>query len=188
MSGGKVIFPPASIFNLKSKSSNPLWNHYQCGDGRWIVLAMTQSDRYWSALCQAMGIEELTTDPRFKDDEKRHDNCEELIAILDRAFATKSAAEWAEIFTKKGIINQVVQDLEELPNDPQVIANGYIGDFDHPVLGKVKMLNSPVQFSKSPAKIRLPAPEFGEHTEQILLDICGYNWDQITELRDEEVI
>ncbi len=182
MYGKRVIAP------LRSKAANPLWNHYPCGDGRWIVLAMAQSDRYWPALCQAMGLEELIEDPRFKDADKRHDNCEALISILDRTFATKSAAEWVEIFTKKDIINQVVQNIQELPDDPQVIENAYIDEFDHPVLGKVKMLNAPVQFSKSPTKIRLPAPEFGEHTEQVLLDLCGYNWDKITKLRDEEVI
>jgi crotonobetainyl-CoA:carnitine CoA-transferase CaiB-like acyl-CoA transferase len=182
MRGEKIRAP------FRSEASNPLWNHYQCGDGRWIVLAMTQSDRHWPALCKAMGLEELIKDPRFIDDDTRHDNCGDLISILDKRFAAKPAEEWAEIFTKQDIINQVVQHLEDLPNDPQVIANEYIGDFDHPVLGKVKMVNAPYKLSKSPAKLRLPAPEFGEHTEQILLDICGYDWEQITELRNEEVI
>lgn len=182
MQGQKMRAP------FRTKAANPLWNHYQCGDGKWIVLSMTQADRHWPALCKAMGLEELIKDPRFEDVDKKRDNCEVLIAILDKKFTTKSADEWTEIFTKVDIINQVVQELEELIDDPQVIANDYIGDFDHPVLGKIKMVNAPFKFSKSPAKIRLPAPEFGEHTEQVLLDICGYDWDKITELRDEEVI
>jgi len=173
---------------FRSKAANPLWNHYQCGDGRWIVLAMAQSDRYWTSLCQAMGLQELIEDSRFKDADKRHDHSEELISILDRTFTTRPASEWAEIFTQNEIINQTVQDLEDLQSDPQVTENEYISDFDHPALGKVKMVNHPVQYSKSPVKMRLPAPEFGQHTEEVLLDICGYDWDKITQLKNEKVI
>jgi len=185
---GALMYGDRMRAPLRSKAANPLWNHYPCGDGRWIVLAMTQSDRYWPRFCQAMGREELIDDPRSADADKRRDNSEEIIAILDQTFASKSAEEWAKILTENDIINQTVQNLEELPNDPQVIENEYINEFDHPVLGKLKMVNCPVQFSKSPAKLRLPAPEFGEHTEAVLLEICGYDWNRITELRDEEVI
>ena len=76
---------------VRTQATNCLWNHYKCKDGRWIVLAMTQSDRYWPAFCEAMGKEDLIEDPRFSDIDRRHEHCEELISILDPIFLTKSA-------------------------------------------------------------------------------------------------
>lgn len=172
----------------RTHAGNPLWNWYQCKDGKWLILCMVQSQRYWADLCRVMGLEELIDDPRFNDAEPRRQNCVELIKILDRAFATRTRAEWEKALTEGGdFVYQAVQDLEDLEHDPQVIANKYIVDFDHPALGPVKMLNCPVAFSKTPAGIFRSAPEFGENTEEILLEL-GYSWEDIVQLKDEEVI
>jgi len=169
--------------------SNPLWNLYECKGNQWIVLAHLQSDRYWAAFCEALGIEEYKDDPRFASMDKRAENSQELISICDRAFATKTYDEWDKIFQAKGdFIYTKVQHVADLPSDPQVIENEYIVDFDHPVLGKIKMVGLPVKFSKTPGSIRLPAPEFGEHTEIVLNEIGGYSWEEIGQLREEEVI
>ena len=66
--------------------------------------------------------------------------------------------------------------------------NGYIVDFDHPVLGKIKMPGYPVHFSKSWAGTRVAAPELGEHTEEVLTDIGDYTKDEIVRLQKEGVI
>jgi crotonobetainyl-CoA:carnitine CoA-transferase CaiB-like acyl-CoA transferase len=169
---------------------NPLANIYQCKDGQWIGLSEPQSDRYWSQFCKVMGIEHLEKDPRFTDEWKRRDNNKEFIAILDKIFAEKTREEWAELFQKQGkyfVAWERVQTIPDLLNDPQVIANNYIVDFDHPVLGKIKVQPFPIRFSKTRVGPRGPAPEFGQHTEEVLLEI-GYTWDDIAQLREEEVI
>lgn len=172
----------------RTKAQNPLWNHYQCGDGQWIALGLLQSDRYWHDFCGALHIEHLEKDSRFESMDKRADNCAELISILDKVFATKTYEQWADILKEnEDFIFTVVQARSDLATDRQVIANEYITEYDHPVLGKVKMVGCPVKFSKTPPAIRLPAPEFGEHTEEILLEI-GYTWDDIARLREEEVL
>ena len=74
-----------------------------------------------------------------------------------------------------------------LPAAPQVQANDYIVDFDHPQHGTIQMLGMPVRLSETPGSIRSPAPEFGQHSEEILLDL-GYDWDAISDLRKREVI
>jgi crotonobetainyl-CoA:carnitine CoA-transferase CaiB-like acyl-CoA transferase len=76
----------------------------------------------------------------------------------------------------------------ELINDEQSLANGYVAEIDHPSLGKVKMVGNPVSFSGTPVKVDGYAPMFGQHTEEVLLDILGYDWDKIQQLKDEEVI
>ena len=76
----------------------------------------------------------------------------------------------------------------DLASDPQVIANEYIVDFEHPTLGKIKLPGVPVKFAKTPGTLRLPAPEFGQHTEEVLREVCGYSWNEIAKLREEDVI
>ena len=80
-----------------------------------------------------------------------------------------------------------VQTIAELKDDPQVIANDYIADVDHPVLGPVKLANHPIHYSETPSSIRTVAPDLGQHTEEILLEI-GYEWPDITSLQDKGVI
>ena len=88
----------------RSESGNPIYNHYMCKDGKWIVIAHLQPDRYWGNVCRAMGLEELENDPRFNTIEARHDNGSELVAILDERFASKTRDEWMEIFGESEII------------------------------------------------------------------------------------
>ena len=173
----------------RNKAPSHLWNHYQCGDSKWICLGMAQADRYWSDFCKALGIAELEKDPRFATMEKRAQHCEEFIAILDRVFASKPRDEWMKILKKGGdFIYTVVNSISDLPSDPQVLANDYVVDFDHPTMGPIKVVGQPVTFSKTPGSVRAPAPEFGEHTEQILIDLLGYTWEDIAQLKEEEVI
>ncbi len=173
----------------RKNARNPLWNHYLCKDGRWIVLGMLQPDRQWSAVCQALGIEHLEKDPRFEDQVKRAENSEEIIAIMDEVFITKSASEWMKILKEAGdIICTPIQRIPDLVNDSQVLANDYIIDYNHEVLGPLKAVGIPIQLSKTPGEVKCEAPEFGQHTEEVLIEIGGYSWEEIAELRNEEVI
>lgn len=185
---GTIVSGHAPPRVSRKKAYNPLWNIYQCGDQKWIALAMLQPDRYWSIFCQALHLNHLVEDPRFRDMETRRKNCEELITILDSVFLTKSSSEWLKILKNAGdIICSPVNTLEDLITDSQVLENEYITEFDHPALGKIKAVGMPIKFHKSPARLRLPAPEFGQHTEEILLE-KGYDWEEIIQLRDEGVI
>jgi len=173
----------------RKQAPNPVWNIYECSDGKWITLAMFQPDRQWPAVCKALELQELVDDPRFCNMERRSENCSELIAIFDKVFTTQSCAEWMRRLKQAGdIICSPVNTLEDLPHDQQVIENEYIVDFDHPALGRIKFVGLPVRFSKTPGAIRLPAPEFGQHTEEVLLDIGEYSWEEIAELREKGVI
>ncbi|MCH8868660.1 MAG: CoA transferase [Chloroflexi bacterium] len=173
----------------RSAARNVLWNAYRCKDELWIAFSMNQSDRYWPAFCKAINKPELLEDDRFNDMEARADNREELILLLDDIFLTRVRADWAKAMDDTGgIIWAPVQDVWDLPNDPQVIENNYIVDFDHDVLGKVKYLQTPVGYSDTPLFTRKSAPQHGEDTENILIDLLGYTWDDIASLQDDRVI
>jgi crotonobetainyl-CoA:carnitine CoA-transferase CaiB-like acyl-CoA transferase len=68
-----------------------------------------------------------------------------------------------------------------------VIANDYIVEIEDPIHGRVKVPGIPVQLSETPGKVERLAPELGQHTEEVLMELCGYTWDDLAKLREEEV-
>ena len=173
----------------RSMARNPLWNYYKCEDGKWFAFSMNQSDRYWPFICKAIDRTDLLEDERFGSMDSRTEYREELVAVLDEIFITRAREEWAELFTgNEDIIWERVQDVFDLPSDPQVIANNYIVDFDHPVVGPSKWLQTPLGYNKTPLSTRKMAPAHGENTEEILIETLGYTWDDIATLQNEGVI
>ena len=173
---------------IRAEAGNPIYNHYQCKDGRWLVIAhLDLTNRYWPRLCKALAIEELEHDIRFNNIEARGRNGKELVAILDQAFATKTRDQWFKILKKAGCIYTPVQAPSEVVSDPQALANNYFVEVDHPEWGKTKMTGFPWDFSETPASCRRPAPAFGQHNEEILLEI-GYTGGDIAQFREEGVI
>ena len=158
-------------------------------DGRWIAFSINQGDRCWPFLCDAIGRPDLVDDSRFNSIEARTENRGELVAILDSIFITKPLADWAEILEDSGnTIWERVQEVFGLPNDQQVVANDYIIDFDHTIIGPSKWLQTPVGYNKTPISTRKMAPAHGEHTEEVLIDTLSYTWDDIGRLQDASVI
>jgi len=170
-------------------ATNPLWNHYRCGDDRWLALSMLQPDRYWEPFCAVLEIPEAAADPRFKTMLDRMMNAGECIALLDEVFARRPRAEWLRRLASGGdFIYSIINSVDDLPDDPQMQANGYVTAFEHPAFGPTQVVGLPVRLSETPGSIRLPAPEFGQHTEEILTEVLGYSWEEIGRLREEEVI
>ncbi len=176
--------------SFRAEAGNPLWNHYRCADDKWLALAMLQPDRYWADLARAVGRPELAEDERFKDAQTRGANAPACVALLDEAFATKPRDEWMQILRDDAgdFIFTVVNEVTDLKDDPQMLANDYIADFDHPEHGAMKMLGIPVGLSETPGSIRNSAPQHGQHTEEILIDLLGYDWEAIGKLREDGVL
>jgi len=170
-------------------TKNPLTNFYRCKDEKWLLFAEIQSDRYWSEFCDAVGITEHRDDERFSDSMKRRENTAELIVILDRIIATKTREQWLDIFKTKGVgfAYEVINSVSDLTDDRQMLENEFIVPYEHALFGDARLLNFPVKFNATPAEIKSHAPELGQHTEEVLLEI-GYSWEDISRLSDEEVI
>lgn len=166
---------------------NPLYNHYECKDGKWVQFQMLQTDRYWSGVCKALGREDLEHDPRFDSHQKRVENNVELIAILDEVLATKSKDEWAPRFNENGLVWGPAQTPMEVTQDPCVLENKYIVEYEHFSGRKVRGITCPIQLSQNPTRAPRGAPEYSQHTEEVLLEM-GYSWDDITKLKDSKVI
>lgn len=176
---------------MSRKLTSPLWNHYRCKDGKWIMLGMAQVGRYWPDFRQAMleATGELLEPEEISVDWIRMHAAElmQLIPRIDEMFATKTAREWVELFRRHDLLIEVVQDYGELASDPQVAANGMLAILHHPAHGPLPIVAPGVNLSATPGVIRTPAPEFGQHTEEILLEV-GLSWDEIGDLRDRGAI
>lgn len=180
-----LVGPPLPKID-RTKAPSPLWNSYRTKDGRWFQMVMSREE-YWPDFCRAIERPELENDPRFNNLETREENCEELIRMLDGIFASRTMEEWDRKFKENNCIYGKVQTPLEVTTDPQALANEFFAEVDYPSGGKMKMVNTPVKFHQDPASIRTPAPQVGQHTEEILLEL-GYSWDDIVRLKDEAVI
>jgi formyl-CoA transferase len=170
------------------RREHPMRNYYQCRDGCWLMMTLTPPDRFWPGLCQALGHTELAHDPRFQKDDDRLAQAEYLVELFDRIFATRPREEWLKIFADYDLFCCAINTAEELALDPQVLENGYLKDFDHPTLGRKMIPGYPVHFSQATAGTRSAAPDLGEHTEEVLRNLCGLTVNEIKVLRREGVI
>lgn len=170
----------------RGRAANPLMNTYQCIDGSWLMLMMLQPQRHWDEFCQAIerpDILETYPLPRWIDEAVRH----EIIGVLATHFSTKTRAEWIERLLQYDTISAPVQTPTEIRSDPQVLANGYLVDYEHPTHGPFKVASSPVQFDAQPTDVRRIAPDVGQDTEEILLEL-GRTWEEIGALKESQTI
>ncbi len=170
--------------NVRTKAANPLANNYRTKDDQWLVLYMMQSGLFWPDFCRAIEKPGLENDPRFNNMEARTQNCEELVRIIDEVFASKNREEWEKRFKENNCIYSRVETPLDVIINPQALANDFFAEIDHPTLGKIKLVASPVKFHEDPASVRTPAPDVGQNTEEILLDL-GYSREDIAELKEQ---
>ena len=140
-----------------------------------------------------LGIPEIADDPRFdlrsSTTTERAKYRSELADILDNAFQKKTTQEWLDILRNLGdvLICSGISTYADIVNDPQAWENGYLIEMDIPGVGPTKLVGAPAMLSNTPASAQGMAPELGQNTEEVLLGL-GYSWDDITDMRDHEVI
>ena len=165
---------------------NPIINQYSAGDGKGFWLLLLQADRHWPDLCRAIGREDLMTNERFKNIEVRRLHTPELVAELDGVFASKDRSEWGEAFDANNVWWAPLNMVHEVLEDPVVRASGAFVEVPGPD-GPVEMVATPADFSETQWAPRGIAPELGQHTEEVLLEM-GYDWDQIIPMKESGVI
>ena len=170
----------------RKEFENPLMNWYRTGDGRWVILGMIQPDPYWEGFCKAIGHPELIDDPRFVDFAGRKENQRALIDLLDEIFASASLEEWKERLSQQEGPWSPVQRVGDLNRDTQAWDNGYLQVVDYGDGREITLATAPLQFNGEVPTLRR-APEFGEHTEEVLLEL-GHSWEDIAALQETGAI
>ena len=166
---------------------DPLINTYRASDGKWFLMVMPDSDSNWAKLCKAIGHPELIDDPRFATIDGRQSRAPEAIAVLDGIFGEKPIADWVPILDANDVIYAPVREMLDALKDPQVELNDMLRTIEHPQYGPYKILNTPVHLEDTDIGPKSAAPELGQHTEEVLLEL-GYSWDDITGLQDSGAI
>lgn len=95
--------------------------------------------------------------------------------------------EWAKRFDQYGLVWESERTIPEVLSDPQVSDNDYIAEVEHPLGNPFQLLRIPFQFSETPVQPRSPAPELGQHTEEILREI-GYSSYDISSMKKKKLI
>jgi len=151
--------------------SSPTVGHYQCGDGRWVMMAGIDQ-KFWPGLTRALGLEHLTGDARFARGSARWENRGQLQPILEAAFQTGDAEHWIERLRAEDVPVSAILDYAGIASEEQATANGYIVEQEHPAFGTQRIIGLHIQFSETPGTPGAPAPELGAHTREILDELC----------------
>jgi crotonobetainyl-CoA:carnitine CoA-transferase CaiB-like acyl-CoA transferase len=171
------ILSPVSRLDSGNPMSGP---SYPCADGRWVTLAMPDTNKWWPIFSQIVGLD--LDDPRFDTHDKRCDvNRLEMMRVLDELFVERTGAHWAEQFAEHQVSADVVEKYDYPAEDPQALVNKYILDLEHPSHGAIKTLGFPIYMSESPARLRRLAPCAGQHSEEILQELLGYSESETEE-------
>lgn len=167
-------------------SINPLVNRYKTRDGRFIQLVFLQPDRFWAGFCKRIGLPELAEDPRFVPSKNLIANTPEACKLIGDRIAAEDLAHWHEALADEPGVWAALATPKETLNDPQVKPNGYVVANHDAEGNEYQIVAAPVQFDETPpAPAR--APEYGEHTEEILLEL-DLDWDDISAAKDSGAI
>jgi crotonobetainyl-CoA:carnitine CoA-transferase CaiB-like acyl-CoA transferase len=180
-------YVPPRTPNSAHPSIVPFQN-FEAADG-WIVVAAAKQ-KFWERLCEAIGRPELNEDARFGSMAARRDNRDALVPILEDVFRQKTVAEWLELLVPAGVPSAKVNTVLEALEDPQTVAREALVEHEHPVLGPVRSIRTPLRLSGDGERLERASargPARGEHTEQVLVELCGYTPEQVRRLAEEGV-
>lgn len=155
----------------RATMGNPVINCYRDCDGRWFWLVGLEGQRHWPSLARAVGHPEWIDDERFQSPVARALHAGELVAMLDEIFATRSREDWGKRFdAEEEMWWAPVQTAEEVLADPQVrSAGGWVEIPDGPTTTTLPA--TPADFHGTPCEPRWMAPEAGQHTREVLLEL-----------------
>jgi crotonobetainyl-CoA:carnitine CoA-transferase CaiB-like acyl-CoA transferase len=159
---------------------------FRCGDGQWIFIAAA-NDRFWGRLAPALGLTELAADARFAKNVDRVKHRAELESLLEKTIGAMEREPLLKALEAAGVPATPVNTVDQVMEDPQTAARGMVDRVQHPVLGEIPVVSTPVKFSAMRAGVRTAAPVRGQHTDAVLKDL-GYTETDIAALRDKKVI
>jgi formyl-CoA transferase len=174
-STGQVPGPLGSAHRMSAP-----YQAFRCSDG--YVTIGAANDRNFAKLATLLGHAEWITDPRFVTDHTRVQNRDELAALVETATAADTRAHWIERLDHAGVPCGPILDYEDALTTPQAIAREMTVDVEHPTLGLLRTLGTPIKMSATPLNPKRRGPMLGEHTDQVLAD-AGYSSDEIEQLR-----
>jgi crotonobetainyl-CoA:carnitine CoA-transferase CaiB-like acyl-CoA transferase len=173
-------YTPQRHRNSAHPSLVPFQN-FPTADG-WIVIACPK-EKFWLALCDVLDRPDLAADERFDGFAGRDRDRDALLAELEAAFAARPTAEWLEALAAAGVPAAPVNDVAAALTDPQAVARGAVVEAEHERFGTVRTIASPLRVGDERRPV-VRAPRRGEHTAEVLADLCGYDADEVAALAE----
>lgn len=163
------------------------WGPFAAKDGYVALIIATERD--WGKFCEAIGRPDLVTDPRCTSGPKRAQNMDDFIRpIIEQWMSDKTKDEVCAAFLAKSLPAGPVQDAKEVFDCPHLNQRDLFVETEDPILGKIKLMGSPLKLSATPEQLNGPVPLLGQHTEEVLRTVLGYSADQIAALSGEKVV
>lgn len=156
-------------------------------DGLPFVIHLSSPEKFWRGLLEAVGKKEWAEDARFRDRKGRTENYDLLTGLLQSIFSGGRREEWLQRLQAHDVPCAPLNTLGEVFDDPQVREYGFPIEVEHPRMGKMRLVGSGVELSRTPPGIKMPPPTLGEHTGEVL-GALGYSQDAITKLKDLGVV
>lgn len=157
------------------------YNVYKTKDGRYMSLGALEP-QFWSAFCKAVERDDLS-----KEQYSPGKRAEEVVAEVEIIFAEHTREEWIELLKDVDCCCEPVNNFDETFSHPQVLHRNMVAEMEHPVEGKIRVLNFPGKLSETPAEMKLPPPSLGQHTEEIFEEL-GMTKEKIAELAKEGIV
>jgi crotonobetainyl-CoA:carnitine CoA-transferase CaiB-like acyl-CoA transferase len=179
-SGGGIPAPMGSAHRM-----NAPYQAVRCADG-YITIGAA-NDRLFERLCQVLGHPEWREVPEFADNSSRVRNHDALAERIEAITSTQPRGYWLDLLDKNDIPCGPINDYAQVLTDPQVLAREMVVEVDHPTLGHIKALGSPIKMSETPVDVRQRAPLLGEHTIEVLRE-AGYGDREIDDLRRSKAV
>ncbi|OGA52670.1 MAG: CoA-transferase [Betaproteobacteria bacterium RIFCSPLOWO2_12_FULL_62_13] len=152
-----------------------------------IILACG-NDNLFNRFCDIADCRHLAADPRFATNSKRVENRTILTQLLTEIFVKRTTHEWVEALEAAGVPNGPINNIQQVFEEPQVVARGMKIELDHPLAGKVPLVASPMRFSATPLEYKAAPPTLGQHTDEILRGMLKLSDAEIARLRAAGVV
>jgi crotonobetainyl-CoA:carnitine CoA-transferase CaiB-like acyl-CoA transferase len=159
---------------------------FPASDGSIIIACLTNA--FWERICKALGLHEQIQDPRFDSLEKRRDNRALVNALISEVTSQKTVDELAAILSDYQVPHAPILGIREALAQPQAVAREMVVEVDHPILGKIPIVNRSIRFPADRQPDPAPPPVLGQHTDEILRDVLGLAPESIEALRASKVV
>jgi formyl-CoA transferase len=155
----------------------------QAKDGKWFILGVG-SDNTWRKFCEVAGLDQLSNDARFATNARRVEHYNTLMPQVREVIQQRTADDWFELLRVADVPVGKINSVSEALADPHLAARNFIVELEHPLLGMVRSLATPITMSRTALRYDLPPPTLGQHTQEILTEL-GYSGEQIQTLRQD---
>jgi crotonobetainyl-CoA:carnitine CoA-transferase CaiB-like acyl-CoA transferase len=183
--GGRFQAPRARISRVRGTEAAITSSHFT-KDGKPLALLLNGRD-LWAKTYKVLGLESSIDHPGFASWEYVRENLDSVLKTLDERVRTRNRDEWIKLLDGGDAIAAPVNTVLETAEHPQVVANEYVAEIDHPREGRLRIMGLPVKLHKTPGRLGT-SPELGQHIDEVLTGIAGYTPEEVAQMRKEQIV